>query len=75
MKLTGCLLMVLGFFGCSEKTEEQVELEEIVHCEVVGKTEQIQGKIGQADLPQKEFSYEFEKSFHLSEPFLRNGCG
>jgi hypothetical protein len=41
MKLTGCLLMVLSFFGCSEKTEEQVELEEIVHCEIVGKTDQI----------------------------------
>jgi len=30
MKLKVCLLVILGFFGCSEKTSEQMELEEIV---------------------------------------------
>jgi hypothetical protein len=30
MKLYVCLLTILGFFGCSEKTQEQMDLEEIV---------------------------------------------
>jgi len=33
MKLKVCLLVILGFFGCQKKTEEQVELEEIVKIE------------------------------------------
>lgn len=37
MKLTLCLLMTLGFFSCTEKTQEQVDLEEIVQVEEVGK--------------------------------------
>jgi len=31
--------MLLSFFGCSEKTQEQKELEEIVQIEEVGKKE------------------------------------
>lgn len=36
MKVTLCLLMTLGFFSCTEKTQEQVDLEEIVQGEEVG---------------------------------------
>jgi hypothetical protein len=35
MKLTACLLVILTFFGCQEKTEEQMELEQIVQVEQV----------------------------------------
>jgi hypothetical protein len=41
MKLKGCLLVILSFFSCTEKTQEQVELEEIVQCEDIGKNEQM----------------------------------
>lgn len=39
MKVTVCLLMTLGFFSCTEKTQEQVDLEEIVQVDEVGKLE------------------------------------
>jgi hypothetical protein len=39
MKLKACLLVILTFFGCSGKTEEQSELEEIVQNESVGSNE------------------------------------
>jgi hypothetical protein len=39
MKVYLCVLMLLSFFGCSQKTEEQVELEEIVQIDEVGKKE------------------------------------
>lgn len=37
MKQYACLLVVLSFFGCSEKTQEQIDLEEIVQVEEVDK--------------------------------------
>lgn len=39
MKLIACLLMVLGFSACNEKTQEQQDLEEIVQNEQVGNFE------------------------------------
>jgi hypothetical protein len=39
MKLIFCLLMTLGFFSCTQKTEEQADLEEIVQVEEVGNLE------------------------------------
>lgn len=39
MKLYACLLVILGFFGCQEKTQEQVDFEEIVLADEVGKKE------------------------------------
>ncbi len=39
MRIKLCLLVILSFFGCNQKTEEQVELEEIVQVTEVGKKE------------------------------------
>lgn len=39
MKVMLTVLMTLGFFSCTEKTQEQVDLEEIVQAEEVGKIE------------------------------------
>lgn len=41
MKLYACLLVVLSFFGCNEKTQEQMDLEEIVQAEEVEKKDLI----------------------------------
>ena len=75
MKVKLCLLMILGFFSCTQKTEEQAELEEIVQVEEVGKKELLQGKKGQdLDLVPKilRIIFGFVRSSHQDGSFLRS---
>lgn len=39
MKLKACLLLILGFYSCTEKTQEQQELEEIVEANQIENVE------------------------------------